>query len=251
MVYYCPSNEDKSTIIPENYDFREKFSECTGKVVSQGNCSSGYALALMSMISDRLCLVTGKRISLSAQDVISCDNVTNEGCSKGYTFHAYKYVSAQGLRTEECMPYAHGRHVDCNKRCPNTLSLTDKLSNLCGLGSIESIKREILINGPVVKGIPVYDDFLTYKSGIYTSKDSRYVYAGLHVVKVVGWGEEDGMKYWLIENTWGSDWGENGYGKIEMQDADDMDINRLVLASPISGEKILKKDEQEPETKPQ
>merc|ERR1712072_640770 len=36
----------------------------------------------------------------------------------------------------------------------------------------------------------------------------------IHAVKIIGWGEMQGKNYWLIENSWGEDWGEHGYAKI-------------------------------------
>lgn len=60
--------------------------------------------------------------------------------------------------------------------------------------------------------IHAYADFLTYKSGVYKHKRGKFL--GDHAVKMLGWGSENGTKYWLIANSWNSDWGENGYFKI-------------------------------------
>lgn len=62
-------------------------------------------------------------------------------------------------------------------------------------------------------GFTVYDDFFSYKSGIYkyngTAKES-----GGHAVKLIGWGNQNGENYWIAANSWGSGWGENGYFRI-------------------------------------
>ena len=55
----------------------------------------------------------------------------------------------------------------------------------------------------------VYEDFLTYKSGIYKHVSGSKT--GGHAIKIIGWGEENGVKYWLCANSWNSGWGENGY----------------------------------------
>ena len=96
------------------------------------------------------------------------------------------------------------------------------------------IEGEMLLNGPVVGLVYLYDDFLVYKSGVYkpmatatclTDKKGEPL---LHAVKIIGWGvssaSEDtgttsGERYWLIENSFGKDWGEGGYGKIKRGDA--------------------------------
>jgi len=57
---------------------------------------------------------------------------------------------------------------------------------------------------------------LTYKEGVYHRTGDGFKFQGNHVVKVIGWDSNpDGSSYWIIENSWGSDWGENGYGKIQ------------------------------------
>ena len=77
-------------------------------------------------------------------------------------------------------------------------------------------------NGPVVSSMEVYTDFLSYKTGVYTKGEDVPKFSGYHTIKIVGWGVEDGSeeepnkgnKYWIIENSWGEDWGQNGYAKI-------------------------------------
>ncbi|XP_065211661.1 cathepsin B-like cysteine proteinase [Planococcus citri] len=80
------------------------------------------------------------------------------------------------------------------------------------------IKDEILTNGPVQAGFLVYKDFVTYKSGIYNHKpyfweDFDDILGG-HAVKIIGWGEEKGVKYWIVANSWTEEWGEKGTFRI-------------------------------------
>ncbi len=236
-IYFCPSKEDKTALIPDTYDFREAHKGCSGPVVSQGNCSSSYVLALASMLSDRLCMVSGKRTPISAQNVISCDQDVNEGCKRGYVQRAYDFFAKNKMVNESCMPYGAGRNINCSARCPDSMAESSRLGRICGIDAQEQIKREIVLNGPVVASIEVHSDFLTYKEGIYNAELAPYVYAGGHIVKLIGWGVEAGRRYWLIENTWGADWGEHGYGKIEMQGTEDLQISRLAIAVVIEGKK--------------
>ena len=74
------------------------------------------------------------------------------------------------------------------------------------------MKFELRKNGPFSIKISAYEDFVTYKSGVYWHKTGRYL--GHHAMKVVGYGEESGVKYWLIANSWNSEWGDNGFVKI-------------------------------------
>ena len=83
--------------------------------------------------------------------------------------------------------------------------------------SIEQKQLEILKNGPIVMGFTVYDDFQNcYQLGVYQSTLSS-TFSGEapgHAVKVIGWGEENGVPYWLAANSWGPDWGDGGFFKI-------------------------------------
>jgi C1A family cysteine protease len=65
----------------------------------------------------------------------------------------------------------------------------------------------------------VYTDFLTYKDGIYHRTEDAFKFNGQHVVKIVGWDRQgDGNDFWIVENTWGPDWGEEGYFKVLASD---------------------------------
>ena len=69
-------------------------------------------------------------------------------------------------------------------------------------------------NGPVTVGFSVYADLMAYKSGIYVPTSSQF--EGLHAVKIVGYGSEFGVDYWIMANSWGTAWGEHGYFRAMM-----------------------------------
>ncbi|KIH57232.1 papain family cysteine protease [Ancylostoma duodenale] len=75
-----------------------------------------------------------------------------------------------------------------------------------------AIRQEIYKNGPVVASYTVYQDFSHYRGGIYVHKWGKQT--GGHAVKVIGCGTENGTDYWLIANSWNTDWGENGYFRM-------------------------------------
>jgi len=67
-------------------------------------------------------------------------------------------------------------------------------------------------HGPLSVAFTVYADFLSYKSGVYKHTSGSAL--GGHAVKLVGWGVENGVKYWRIANSWNENWGDKGYFKI-------------------------------------
>lgn len=76
----------------------------------------------------------------------------------------------------------------------------------------EEIKSEIFTNGSVQVTYDVFEDLLNYKTGVYKFEKGESV--GGHASRIIGWGVENGVKYWLIANTWNETWGDNGTFKM-------------------------------------
>ena len=89
------------------------------------------------------------------------------------------------------------------------------------------IQKEIMTNGPVEAGFLVYDDFLLYKSGVYQHAEGKKI--GLHNGKIIGWGVENGVNYWLVVNSFNIFWGDFGKFKI-LRGKNNCDIEANVVA---------------------
>ena len=208
--------------IPESFDTRETFKECKLNVVDQNKkCAGSYATATASTLAEKLCIESDdkKLTPLSAQELLSCDTA-NKGCRGGYINNALEYMVMRGISTEECLPYKGTFDAKCSEMCADPMKVRPE--SFCVLFGDNDIKREIMKNGPVVSSMEVYTDFLSYKSGVYSKGEDIPKFSGYNTIKIVGWGVEDGSeeepnkgaKYWIIENSWGDDWGQNGYAKI-------------------------------------
>ena len=80
----------------------------------------------------------------------------------------------------------------------------------------DDIKYELMTQGPVQAVMAVYSDFFMYKSGVYSRSNLALGgEVGFHAVRIVGWGEEGAVKFWKVANSWGEDWGERGYFRIQ------------------------------------
>jgi cathepsin B len=110
----------------------------------------------------------------------------------------------------------------CPKQCdsesasPHVDFEADKLSfkgDVSTASGEEEIMQAIMTGGPVETAFLVHEDFENYVSGIYHHVTGEM--AGGHAVKIVGWGVEDGTKYWKVANSWNPYWGENGYFRIK------------------------------------
>lgn len=79
-------------------------------------------------------------------------------------------------------------------------------------GNARNIQEEIMTNGPVEGAMTVYADLILYKNGVYEHVHGNAL--GGHAIRILGWGVENNTPYWLIANSWNTDWGNNGYFKM-------------------------------------
>jgi cathepsin B len=71
------------------------------------------------------------------------------------------------------------------------------------------LQTELMTNGPIEVSFTVYSDFEAYKGGIYQHTTGQAL--GGHAVKMIGWGEENSVPYWIIANSWNNEWGAYSY----------------------------------------
>jgi cathepsin B len=216
---------DDSISPPETFDVRTNWPNCVLPIANQQRtCGSSHAITVAQTASERLCIgnKNGKLTQLSAQELLSCD-LQNNGCKGGYLNNSLDYIRAKGLVDEQCFPYqADSDTVKCDKICPN--GQRERIDGYCILFGEDDIKREIYKNGPVIAATQIHVDFLTYKSGVYQKGDEVPRFSGMQSIKIIGWGVESGNdnepnkgnKYWIVQNSWGEDWGENGTAKISL-----------------------------------
>jgi cathepsin B len=155
--------------------------------------------------------------------MVECDPM-NLGCSGGILPVAWSYLTWAGVTSEDCRPYHSGDgHTETcpRKKCAHDAVEGAEYSKYkCKLFGMRArftqgtIKKEILKNGPVETGFTVYEDFMSYKTGIYQHTTGKML--GGHAVTIIGWGVEEGTKYWLCQNSWGAEWGDQGYFKIKI-----------------------------------
>ena len=214
-VEYDPSPEPVEGELPTSYDFRS--TGCGHTVLDQGRCGSCWAFGASEAHADRLCKVGKDHGTLSAQHLVSCDT-GNMGCNGGYLGRAWDYMCRSGTPTETCERYTSGttgRSGTCHSSCDNGSQMVKYgCKTRVHPRSVSAIKKEIYDNGSVEGGFTVYSDFMNYRGGIYVHKTGSV--QGGHAIKIMGWGTEGGVDYWLCQNSWGTSWGENGYFRIKM-----------------------------------
>jgi cathepsin C len=197
-------------------------------VMDQGSCGSCYAAATMRMLTARHKITQKDPDALpwSINMPLMCGEY-NQGCNGGFGFLMSKWGRDVGLVPATCMRY------DTSGSCKLECDL-DKLEGkryrvanhryvgaFYGNSTSAAMMEELYHNGPLVVSFEPSDDFMFYSDGVYKSANNNKVKAFDpewtrvdHAVALVGWGEEDGQKYWKIQNSWGEDWGEDGFFRM-------------------------------------
>nr|CDJ87125.1 Peptidase C1A domain containing protein [Haemonchus contortus] len=258
---------DNGDDIPESFDARTKWPNCTSieHIRDQANCGSCWAVSTASVLSDRICIASKqkKQVHISSIDFVSCCDTCGFGCEGGWPIDAFEYFSYQGAVTggdygskTGCRPYPfhpcghHGNETyygecpkeestpKCVKQCQKGYKKSYKRDKTWGEDAYElpnsakAIQREIMRNGPVVASFIVYDDLSYYVKGIYkhTAGQAR----GAHAVKIIGWGTEKYVPYWIIANSWHNDWGEKGFFRM-VRGFNHCGIEQEVVAGHVRG----------------
>lgn len=232
--------------LPDNFDARTQWPDCPTikEIRDQGSCGSCWAFGAVEAMSDRYCIHSKGAMNyhISAQDLATCCKSCGDGCEGGYPAAAWEYWVSDGLVTggnynssQGCQPYtipSCDHHVPgklqpcgdilptppCNQQCipdyPKTYSDDKKFGSKAYSIANDpvAIQQEIFSNGPVEADFQVYADFVSYKSGVYQHLTGEFL--GGHAIRVLGWGVEDSIPYWLVANSWNPDWGDNGLFKI-------------------------------------
>jgi cathepsin X len=205
-------------------------------------CGACWAFASLSTLNDRIKILRKDafpEIVLSPQHMLSCG--TGGTCFGGNHFLAFKWLTGAGVTDETCAPYqakdfstpgpknmwgqtTHVHHCTAERVCMDcqhdggcSAVKNPKKYAISEYGEVKgekNIMAEIKARGPVACGVAVTDSFMKdYKGGVFEDMTGETKIR--HVVSLLGWGTaEDGTKYWVGRNSWGTYWGENGFFKI-------------------------------------
>ncbi|XP_018010933.1 cathepsin B [Hyalella azteca] len=236
--------------LPAEFDARLQWPDCPSlrEIRDQGGCGSCWAFGAVETMTDRHCIAYKTQFHYSAEDLLSCCTDCGDGCDGGWPQIAFTFWLDEGIVSggnfeskSGCQPYvvpACEHHVDgprpncndidfntpqCVRSCIpeyNSLYADDKhsASKVYRLFSEDEILNDLVEHGPLEASFDVYEDFLHYKSGVYHHVSGDLL--GGHAVKVIGYGVENDIPYYLCSNSWNTDWGDNGFFKIKRDEMD-------------------------------
>lgn len=216
--YVTPGFEDTAplppvTAAPPTIDWRNVNGvSFVSPVKNQGSCGSCWAFAVTAALESQVMIGTGGLpIDLSEQILVSCSGAGS--CSGGSPTTASNYIRDEGLPLESCFGYT-GTNNSCTNACLNWQNDTYKVLGWHRANSttinVDDIKNAVYTYGPILATMYVYNDFFSYRSGVYSYTTGSYV--GAHAVLVVGY--DDVLQALIVKNSWGTGWGEAGYFMI-------------------------------------
>jgi cathepsin C len=229
-------------VLPKGVDWADPNQVTSTPVKNQGGCGSCYAVSSADAFTSRLRLKKNSATlkERSALGILQCSYV-NQGCNGGFPWLVGYHAYFEGLVTDECM----GRYTPdvvptkelLNNTCDSSASkcIDDKeyakawgyVGGFYGKGNTEDMMWSLFRDGPLVVAIDAKADLFWYKKGLYIpttethiSKDKEFYWEETtHAVVLVGYGEVEGesevVDTWKIKNSWGSNWGEQGYFYIQ------------------------------------
>lgn len=201
-----------ASTLPQAFDWRAKGA--VNPVKDQKSCGSCWAFATVANIEGAGFVTNQKLLSLSEQELVDCDTTTGDhGCQGGLPSNAYTDMVKNnlGLERERAYPY---RAEDGECRA----SKSKEVAFISGWKSVSQdegqIAAALMKYGPLAIGINA-GPMQFYSGGIaHPSRFSCDPTALDHGVAIVGFGTQGGEKFWIIRNSWGAGWGEDGYYRI-------------------------------------
>lgn len=183
-------------------------------VKNQGSCGSCWTFSTTGCLESHHYLRTGEMVLLAEQQLVDCAGAyDNHGCNGGLPSHAFEYIAdAGGIDTEEAYPYLAEGSGSCSFEEAGVGADVLRSVNITFQDEAELLEA-VGNTGPVSVAFQVASDFKAYSGGVYDNPGCSTLPEEVnHAVLAVGYGTTDeGIDYWIIKNSWGPDWGLNGF----------------------------------------
>lgn len=251
--------------LPTSLDWREKRSEKSGAslvTISRNQhipnyCGACWSFASTSSLSDRYRIMNDAafpQTNLAMQVLLNCDKY-DDGCHGGDYAGAHRYIhEAGGLPDETCQSYQATGHdqgntctdMDVCRNCSPEKGCfatpTYPKWGIAEYGTVNTtveMKAEIAARGPISCAIAVTDALVAFKGDAAKGKvfvDTTGTTELDHAIQVAGWGvDASGKEYWIIRNSWGTYWGDQGWFFLSTKAGEDLGISDCAWATPANG----------------
>lgn len=175
-----------------------------------------WAFSAVAAIEGIAAIRTGQLTPISEQNILDC-NSHREGCAGGYMIDAFEFVRQNGgVASDADYPYQTMQGA-CAAQIPSSLSV-----EITGFAVVPPNDEAALLAAVTAQPVSVgLDPMLLqfYRSGVLTGECGKN---RSHAITAVGYGtSDDGIKFWLFKNSWGSDWGEEGFVRLQRDIVDE------------------------------
>ncbi|CAF0712111.1 unnamed protein product [Brachionus calyciflorus] len=189
----------------------------TTPIKNQGSCGACWAFSATGAIEAHHAKKTGSIVSLSEQQLVDCSTpFGNNGCRGGYMNNAFRYIiQNNGINSDKIYPYS-GNGGRCRFRSNDRSKIQMTSFVKIPRGDEAAMEQALSTVGPISIAIDAsLQTFQFYSSGIYSDAACKNKFEDLnHAVLLVGYGSEGNDQYWILRNSWGTQWGNQGYMKI-------------------------------------
>ncbi|CAF4337649.1 unnamed protein product, partial [Rotaria sp. Silwood2] len=214
-------NNDKNDTNQQTNLFDWRTKNAVSSVKNQGKCGSCYAFAAVTVLEALYALKTKAQnvIEFSPQQIVDCSSGGNIGCKGGLYPPTINYLIGKGgkIATEDSYHYANNND-SCRIAGINEIELGEIEYEAIPVGDENKLAEALTNNGPIFIGLDAnHLRFMFYRSGILQINSCRNRPQDMtHAATIIGHGYDNALKtpYWIIKNSWGEKWGENGYLRL-------------------------------------
>ena len=198
------TSSEKLKGAPSSLDYRSQMNPAK----DQGSCGSCWSFCSTSVLEAVVNIKKGVLKQFSEQQLIDCDT-TDNGCNGGHPQNAFQFIKENdGLTYESDYPYTEMEGTCKSVSNKYTLTGFKRVTD----GDEDNLKELLNTYGPIAIGMdasPV--SFQLYSKGTIFSNDNCKKLVLNHCVTLVGYGSNNEGDYWIVRNSWGTSWGDNGY----------------------------------------
>lgn len=200
---------------PASFDWRTRGA--ISKIHEQNLCGMCYAFAALSALESHIFIKTGNMTELSVQEILDCagDEYQSWGCDGGIVFRVFDYIKDHGISCDSEYPFK-GQVENSTCFSTNETRIEEMIQGYIAIyaGDEDLMRQTIAKTGPIIGHIAISnEEFLRYSSGIFIQNNCTALDIN-HAMLLVGYGEENGIKYWIAQNSYGEAWGESGFIKV-------------------------------------
>jgi len=191
---------------PSSFDWRNRAGVVT-PVYNQGQCGSCWAFSATENVESRWALAGNTLTSLSMQQVVSCDT-TDDGCGGGWPYNAYQYlIGAGGQEAYADYPYT-AENTPCDFNSQYIVAKPSSWTYVTNSEDETSMVNYLVSNGPLSVCVDA-SEWSSYTGGVFPASDCSTSID--HCVDAIGYNLGGSTPYWIIRNSWGTDWGISGF----------------------------------------